>query len=100
MVNEAKLDIFTRADEVEVVARAIIDAAHTGDAGDGVVAVLPVEKLFVPGPWLRLNNSGRAAEDDCNSRTSMAVDADRAAVGVSIDPAQLAVFLGAVQPCF
>jgi nitrogen regulatory protein P-II 1 len=47
MVDEAKLDIFTRADEVEVVARAIIDAAHTGEAGDGVVAVLPVEKLFL-----------------------------------------------------
>ena len=47
MVDEAKLEIFTRADEVEDVAREIIDAAHTGEPGDGVIAVLPVERLFL-----------------------------------------------------
>jgi nitrogen regulatory protein P-II 1 len=47
MVEEVKLEIFTRKDEVESVTAAIMDAAHTGLPGDGVVAVVPVEKLFL-----------------------------------------------------
>jgi nitrogen regulatory protein P-II 1 len=42
-----KIEIFTRHDEVEAVSAAIIDAAHTGVPGDGVVAVVPVEKLYL-----------------------------------------------------
>jgi nitrogen regulatory protein P-II 1 len=47
MVEEIKLDIFTRADEVEGITKAIIDTAHTGVPGDGIVAVVPVESLFL-----------------------------------------------------
>jgi nitrogen regulatory protein P-II 1 len=47
MVEEVRIEIFTRSDEVETVAGAIMEAAHTGLAGDGVVAVLPVERFFL-----------------------------------------------------
>ena len=47
MVEEVRLDIFTRNDEVETVTAAIMEAAHTGLPGDGVVAVVPVEKFLL-----------------------------------------------------
>lgn len=47
MVEEVKLEIFTRKNEVETVAEAIMAAAHTGLPGDGVIAVVPIEKLFL-----------------------------------------------------
>lgn len=47
MVEEVKLEIFTRNNEVENVAEAIMAAAHTGLPGDGIVAVVPIEKLFL-----------------------------------------------------
>ncbi len=47
MVEEVKLEIFTKNEEVDSIAAAIMEAAHTGLPGDGVVAVMPVEKLFL-----------------------------------------------------
>lgn len=47
MVEEVRVEIFTRKDEVESIATAIMDAAHTGLPGDGVLAVIPVEKFFL-----------------------------------------------------
>ena len=47
MVEEVRLEIFTRADEVKTLTEAIMEAAHTGLPGDGVVAVVPVEKFFL-----------------------------------------------------
>lgn len=47
MVEEVKIEIFTRQHKVESLAAAIMEEAHTGIPGDGVVAVLPVEKLFL-----------------------------------------------------
>ena len=47
MVEEVRVEIFTRKDEVETITAAIMDAAHTGLPGDGVVAVVPVEKFFL-----------------------------------------------------
>jgi nitrogen regulatory protein P-II 1 len=47
MVDEVKLDIFTREQEVEGITGAIMEAAHTGVRGDGVVAVISVDKLFL-----------------------------------------------------
>jgi nitrogen regulatory protein P-II 1 len=47
MEEEVKLEIFTHAHHVESITSAIMEAAHTGVAGDGVIAVLPVEKLFL-----------------------------------------------------
>lgn len=45
MVDEVKLDLFTRADEVDSITAAIMDGAHTGEPGDGIVAVVPLEKF-------------------------------------------------------
>ena len=47
MVEEVRIEIFTKKNEVETIAAAIMDAAHTGLPGDGVVAVVPVEKFFL-----------------------------------------------------
>lgn len=47
MTQEVRLEIFTRQHKAEVVANAIMEAAHTGLPGDGVVAILPVDKLFL-----------------------------------------------------
>ncbi|MEO8443322.1 MAG: P-II family nitrogen regulator [Betaproteobacteria bacterium] len=47
MVEEVRLEIHTRSDEVNAITTAIMDAAHTGLPGDGVIAVIPVEKFFL-----------------------------------------------------
>ena len=47
MVEEVRLEIFTKKNEVEKIATAIMGAAHTGVPGDGVVAIVPVEKFFL-----------------------------------------------------
>lgn len=47
MVEEVKIEIFTRTDEASAITAAILDAAHTGVPGDGIVAVVPIEKLFL-----------------------------------------------------
>jgi nitrogen regulatory protein P-II 1 len=47
MVEEVRVEIFTRTDEVETITAALMDAAHTGVPGDGIVAILPVEKFFL-----------------------------------------------------
>ena len=46
MTSYARIEIFTTAEKVDGIAEAIMDAAHVGLSGDGVVAVLPVEKLY------------------------------------------------------
>lgn len=47
MVEAVRVEILTRRDEVDAIAAAIMDAAHTGVPGDGVVAVVPVEKFYL-----------------------------------------------------
>ncbi len=46
MVTHSRIEIFTEAARVDEIASAIMDVAHTGMEGDGIVAVLPVEKLY------------------------------------------------------
>lgn len=46
MVTHTRIEIFTEQSRVEEIVAAIMDVAHTGTAGDGIVAVLPVEKLY------------------------------------------------------
>jgi len=46
MTSHARLEIFTDEEKVETIVEAIMDSAHVGLAGDGIVAVLPVEKLY------------------------------------------------------
>jgi len=46
LVTHARIEIFTEASRAEEIAEAIMEAAHVGLEGDGIIAVLPVEKLF------------------------------------------------------
>ncbi|MDX8408350.1 MAG: P-II family nitrogen regulator, partial [Mariprofundaceae bacterium] len=46
MCRHARIEIFCGANEADDIARCIIDAAHSGLAGDGIVAVLPVEDFY------------------------------------------------------
>ena len=46
MVDEVKIEVFAARDQAERIADAILDAAHTGSPGDGIVAILPVETLL------------------------------------------------------
>jgi nitrogen regulatory protein P-II 1 len=46
MTEHARIEIFLRRERAEEVARTIVDAAHTGGAGDGIVVVLPVEAIY------------------------------------------------------
>lgn len=45
-VSHARLEIFTEQSKVDEIITAIMETAHSGAAGDGIVAVLPVEKTY------------------------------------------------------
>jgi nitrogen regulatory protein P-II 1 len=45
-VTHARIEIFTEQSLVDRIVDTIQDAAHTGTPGDGIVAVLPVERLY------------------------------------------------------
>ena len=44
--DEVKIEIYAGRDQAERIAATIIDAAHSGAPGDGLVAILPVERVF------------------------------------------------------
>jgi len=44
--THARIEIYTEQSMVELIVEAILESAHVGVAGDGIVAVLPVEKLY------------------------------------------------------
>ena len=46
MCSHVRIEVFTGVRQADEIAQAIMDAAHTGLEGDGIVAVLPVESLF------------------------------------------------------
>jgi len=41
-----RIEIYSDSGRVEAITEAIMKAAHTGEMGDGIVAVEPVEKLY------------------------------------------------------
>lgn len=47
MVDEVRIEVFARQEYAEEIVQAILQAAHTGVPGDGVVAVIPVEKFYL-----------------------------------------------------
>jgi nitrogen regulatory protein P-II 1 len=47
MSSHLCVEVFAARERAEGVARAIMDAAYTGLPGDGIVAIVPVEELFV-----------------------------------------------------
>ncbi|MFZ5524942.1 MAG: P-II family nitrogen regulator [Pseudomonadota bacterium] len=46
MTTHARVEIFIPARRADEIAQAIMDAAYSGVAGDGIVVVLPVEKIY------------------------------------------------------
>lgn len=46
LTTHARIEIFLEEKRAEVTAQAIMDAASLGMEGDGIVAILPVEKLY------------------------------------------------------
>lgn len=46
LVTHSRLEIFAEQSRIEEIAAAIMDAAHTGMEGDGILAIIPVEKLY------------------------------------------------------
>ncbi|MCB9838189.1 MAG: P-II family nitrogen regulator [Phycisphaeraceae bacterium] len=46
LVGHVRIEIFVDADIADAVCDAIAKAAYTGNAGDGVIASLPVEQFF------------------------------------------------------
>ena len=44
--EHVKIEIFAQEENVDALVTTIMDIAHIGTTGDGVIAVLPVEKFF------------------------------------------------------
>lgn len=63
LVEKVQLDIGVSESFVEPTVRAILEAARTGEVGDGKIFVLPVEKIY------RI----RTAEEDVAAVTPVAV---------------------------
>ena len=45
-VDEVRIEIFVEGDRAESVVQAVLGACHSGMSGDGVVAILPVDRMF------------------------------------------------------
>jgi len=46
MVTHARIEIFTSSDNAEFLASTIMNEAYTGDVGDGIVAIQPVQQIY------------------------------------------------------
>jgi len=46
LVTHARIEIFTEESKTDKIVETIMEAAHVGMEGDGIIAVLPVEKLY------------------------------------------------------
>jgi nitrogen regulatory protein P-II 1 len=46
MTDHARVEVFIPAQRADEVAQTIVNVAHSGIAGDGIVAVLPVKQLY------------------------------------------------------
>jgi len=46
LTNHARFEIYTDETKSEIVAQAIMDSACSGMAGDGIIAIAPVTKIY------------------------------------------------------
>ena len=46
MCDHTRLELFVNENEVDSTVQKLMDAAHTGAPGDGMVAVLPVDAVY------------------------------------------------------
>lgn len=44
--THARIEIFTQKSKTEQILAEIMEVAHTGGPGDGIISILPVEKIF------------------------------------------------------
>jgi len=44
--EHARIEIFADKTKADAIAAAIMEVAHTGEHGDGIICILPVEKIF------------------------------------------------------
>ena len=58
MIQHIKIEISARESEVDKIVNAIMESAHTGMTGDGMVTVLPVERVW------RICTKQEATEDE------------------------------------
>ena len=45
-IGHLKIEIFVRTDNVDALVKAIMEVAHVGAPGDGIIAVLPVAHFY------------------------------------------------------
>lgn len=62
LVTHGRIEVFTTMAHAEELAQAIMEAAHTGEEGDGVVAILPVANLY------RIRTRSTPASDDLEGK--------------------------------
>ena len=58
LVPHARIEIFAPKTKADIIADVIMEAAHTGMAGNGIVSVLPVEKIY----RIRTKSEAKAGE--------------------------------------
>ncbi len=46
VTSHSRIEIFTDESQAEPIAQAIMNTAHAGTEGDGIIAILPVERLY------------------------------------------------------
>jgi nitrogen regulatory protein P-II 1 len=46
MITHARIEIFSYSSSVEEIVQAIMEAGHSGSPGDGIIAILPVERIY------------------------------------------------------
>jgi nitrogen regulatory protein P-II 1 len=46
MVEQVRVEVFAERDRAELIAQAIMDAVDSDSPGAGIVAILPVEKVY------------------------------------------------------
>jgi nitrogen regulatory protein P-II 1 len=44
---QARIEIFAEKAKADEIANVIMEAAHTGGPGDGIICILPVEKIYL-----------------------------------------------------
>jgi len=46
MCQHSRVEVFCEQQQVDSIVQAVMQAAHLGQADDGIIAVLPVEELY------------------------------------------------------
>jgi len=59
MTSHVKVEVFTAQANAGPIARAIMAAAHTGQEGDGIIAISPIEELY------RIRTQDAVKPEDC-----------------------------------